>query len=230
VVDHPALLSDVELLVDGFIPFHYLPQAGEVLHRVFIAPTGLGDQPLRLAPHRTAIEWRCPFADRARLHHVIAEELKLVPQAFFQFRQLRVVLILQKIHLQANDGPAFAVEREPGIVHAVLIEIGQNLIGMEGSRCRKQYLIQMRGQSDAHRVSHRIERAASLVLERLHAAEQEESRGRWTASRESRGGEGAVCGNIHLLNIRMQRRRSVDCIEESFAQAVGDSGTGKAFV
>ena len=61
------------------------------------------DQPLRLAPDRAAPERRRPFADRAGHHHVVAEELELVPQPLLQLRQRRIVLVLQEVHLQPDD-------------------------------------------------------------------------------------------------------------------------------
>jgi len=54
----------------------------------------LRDQALRLAPYGSTRQRRRPLADRTGAQHVIAEELKLVPQALFQFGQLRVALIL----------------------------------------------------------------------------------------------------------------------------------------
>ena len=165
-MDHPAQLGDVVLFVDRLVFFHHLLQAGEVLHGVFVAPAGLSHQMLRFAPHRAAIEGGGPLADRAGLHHVVAEEWKLVAEAFLQLGQLRVALILQEIHLKPYDGPAFAVEREPRIVHAVLIEVGQDLVGVKRSGGGEQHLVQMRGQPDTGRVPHRIERASSSCLRR----------------------------------------------------------------
>jgi len=103
---------------------------------------------LRLAPHGAARERRRPLADGSRHHHVVAEELELVSETFLQLRQRRIVLVLQEVHLQPDERPAFAVHRVPGIVHAVLIEVRQDLIGVQRPRRRKEDLIEPRGQSD----------------------------------------------------------------------------------
>ena len=63
--------------------------AGQVLHAVLVAPAGLRDQPLRLAPDGSARERRRPLANRAGHQHVVAEELELIAQPLLQLRQRR---------------------------------------------------------------------------------------------------------------------------------------------
>ena len=130
VMNHPAQLGDVVLFVDGLPFLHHLLQACEILNGVFIAPTGLSHQMLRVAPRCAAIQWSGPFADSAGAQHVVAKKRELVAETFLQLRQLRVGLILQEIHLKAHHGPALAMERQPRIVHAVLIEVREDLVGM----------------------------------------------------------------------------------------------------
>jgi hypothetical protein len=171
MMHHPSQFGDVELPVHFLVPFHHLPQTREILNRVFIAPAGLSHQPLRLAPHRAAVEGRGPLSNRARPHHVVAEERKLISKALLQFRQLRVVLVLREIHLQANDGLPFRMQSQPRMVHAVLIQIGKDLVGVKGARRREQYLVQVRRKPNAGRILHGIHGAAFLVLECLHPAQ-----------------------------------------------------------
>src|SRR2546426_8781645 len=82
VVDHPSQIGDVEFLVDLFVSLDHLRQAGQILHAVFVTPSGLRDEPLRFGPDGAAGEWRRPLANRAGHHQVIAEELELIPEAF----------------------------------------------------------------------------------------------------------------------------------------------------
>src|SRR5436190_4449686 len=166
-MNNPSQIGDVEFLVDRFVGVDYLSKAGKILHAVFVSPSGFRDEALRPPPRLTTRERRGPFADGSGHHHVIAKELKLIPETLFEFRQLGVVLVLKKIHLKPDDCLSFAMKREPRVVHAILIEVGENLIGMERPRGWKQHLVEMRGQSDARGVVHRIGRTSLLVLERL---------------------------------------------------------------
>ena len=215
-VDHPAQAGDVEFLVDRLVPFDNLRQRRQVPRAVLVAPAGLRHEPLRLAPDGAAPKGRGPFADRAGLQHVVAEELELVPEALLQLRQLGIVLVLQEVHLQPDERAAFTVDREPGVVHAVLIEVREDLIRVQRSRRREQHLVQVRGQADAGRIRHHVERAALLVLERLHPAQEEQcARGR-TAHRAGRRDD-ARLGDADLLDVGMdrgpphRRRRRASC-------------------
>ena len=227
---HPAQLADVELPIDRLPSLHHLRQTGQILYRVLIAPPRLAHQSLRLAPHRTAIERRRPFPDRARLHHIVAEELKLISQAFFQLGQSRIILVLQKIRLQAHDGPPLPVEFQPCVVHAVLIQVRQDLVRMQRSRRRKQHLVQICRQPDTGRVPHGFERAPFLVFESLHPPHQKQSRSRRPTARKPDRPNCPIGGDIDLLDIGMHRRRNVRGIEKRLAQTVRHSRTRKPFV
>ena len=73
---------------------------------------------------------------------------------------------------------ALTVQLQPRIVHAVLIEIGQDLVGVKRPRRREQHLIQMRGQPNAGRVTHGIQGASFLVFEGLYTAQKKKRRSR----------------------------------------------------
>jgi hypothetical protein len=173
VVHYPTLLGDVKLLVDGLPGLDYLPKTRQILHGVFIAPARLCNQPLGLAPHRAAAERSRPLADRTGHQHIVAEKLKLVAQTFLQLGQGGVRLILKKIHLQPDDGFPLAVQLEPRIVHAVLVQVREDLVGMQRPWGREQDLVQVRGQSHAGRVIHAVDSAALAIREGLHAAQVE---------------------------------------------------------
>ena len=178
--------GDVELLVHRLVGLDHLREPGQVLDAVLVAPAGLGDQALRLAPDGAAGERRRPLADRAGHQHVVAEELELIAEALLQLRQRRVGLVLQEVHLQANERPSLAMQRQPRVVHPVLIEVGQNLIRMQRSGSGEEHFVEMRGQAEARGVGHRVERAALLVVEGLHAPQMKERAGRRSAAREAR--------------------------------------------
>jgi hypothetical protein len=61
----------------------------------------------------------------------------LIAEPLLQLGQVRIVLVLQEIGLQPHDRLAVAVQREPRVVHPVLIQVRQNLAWMERSRCRE---------------------------------------------------------------------------------------------
>src|SRR5258708_1278109 len=83
---------------------------------------GSVDERWGLPPEGAGWEGSRPLANRTRHHHVVAEELELVPQPFLQLRQRRIALVLQEVHLQPHDRLVLTMERQPGVVHAVLIE------------------------------------------------------------------------------------------------------------
>jgi hypothetical protein len=156
--------------------------------------------------------------------------LELVAEAFLELGQFWVGLILQKVHLQADDGAALAMQFQPWVIHAVLVEVRQNLIRTQGPRRGEQNLIEMRREADARRIIHRVHGAALAVGEGLHAAQVEESGCGWPATCESGGGDGSVGGDIHLLDVGMHGRSGVRGVEERLAQRVGDGGSGEALI
>ena len=81
VAEHEHEGIHVMFAVHRLVTVNYLLQAGEILNRVFIAPASLRYKPLRFAPHSPARKRCSPFADRPGPHHVIAKELKLIPEA-----------------------------------------------------------------------------------------------------------------------------------------------------
>ena len=216
-------------LLTASYPSTICRQRRQVPRAVLVAPAGLRHEPLRLAPDGAARQRRRPFADRAGHHHVVAEELELVPEALLQLRQLGIVLVLQEVHLQPDERAAFTVDREPGVVHAVLIEVREDLIRVQRSRRREQHLVQMRGQADAGRIRHHVERAALLVFERLHPAQEEQcARGR-TAHRAG-GRDDAGLGDADLLDVGMGGRRRIGGVEDLLAEAVGHARSREALV
>ena len=88
-------------------------------------------------------------------------------------------LVVQKVHLQPDERLALGVQCEPGVVHAVVIEVEEEVgrLRIERSRIerpgrhRDQGLIEQRGDAHLRRERHRVERAALLVLEGLADAQ-----------------------------------------------------------
>ena len=203
----PAQTGDVELLVDRLVALDHLRQRPPGSDAVLVAPAGLRDQPLRLA--RRARRRAAPPTRRCAGHqHVVAEELELVPQPLLQLRQRRVVLVLQEVHLQPDRssgprGAARATSRTSGSGR------GSTRSGSDAAvPAREEHLVEMRGQADAGRIGHRVERAPLLVLERLQPA-QEEERARPTGRRLRRRPRAIapLSATLHLLEVRVHRRR-----------------------
>jgi len=67
---------------------HHLTQPRQVLHAVLVAPAGLRHETLGVLPRLTRAERRGPFADRAGVQHVVAEELERVAQPLVEVRQV----------------------------------------------------------------------------------------------------------------------------------------------
>src|SRR6185437_4770112 len=104
VVDAPAQVLDAELGVHGLVPGDLGLERGQAEGPVVVAPLGRGDELLGLEPDRTdPVARGAPLADRAGHHEVVAEELKLVEQTLGQLGQVDVVLVVQKVGLQADE-------------------------------------------------------------------------------------------------------------------------------
>src|SRR6266700_4227824 len=88
----------------------------------------------------------------------------------------------------------------------------------------------MRGEPDADGVTHGVDSAALLVVERLHVAEQIKRGSGRTPANESRGGNGAGSGYADLLDVGMHGGCGIGGVEEGLAQAVGGGGSGEALV
>ena len=88
-------------------------------------------------------------------------------------------LVVQEVDLQPHERLALAVQREPGVVHAEVVEVEQRVrrLRVERGRVerarghRDQRLVEVGGEADARRVRHRVERAALLVVEGLPDAQ-----------------------------------------------------------
>jgi hypothetical protein len=148
-----------------------------------------------------------PLADRARAHDVVVEERELAAEPFLQLGQLRVALIPQKIHLQPDDVPAFAVQIEPRIVHAVLIEVGEDLGPDARSAPRWP-------RTAWHRGSLRFLSSNVCILRRRKSAEAD-----GPLPVNPAAAMASLAATFTLLDVRMHGRRGVGRIEERLAQA-----------
>ena len=213
--------------------------------RVLVSPARLGDETLCLVPDRVVVgigrrgEGRGPLADAAGAQHVVAEERELVLEPFAQLGQLVVEiaergdesLVVEEVDLQPDGRPALAVQRKQRVVHAVVVEIEERVgrLRIERGRIeragghRNERLVEIRGDADARRVRHRVERAALLVLEGLPDAQVVERAVRVVHARD--GGERAVGADDARPGERGRR-----ALEELFAERVGARGSAAALV
>ena len=207
--------------------------------------SGLGDEALGFVPDGVVVrarwrgEGRGPFADPARAQHVIAEERELVLEPFAQLGQLVIeipergdeCLIVQEVDLQPNGRLALAMQRKPRVVHAEVVEIEERVGRLRIERgwiecargLRNERLVEIRGEAQARRVRHRIERAALLVLEGLPDAQVVKRPVRVVHARD--GGERTVGADDARSGERGRR-----ALEELFPERVGASGSAATLV
>src|SRR5215207_8927279 len=132
----------------------------------YASTTCLCDEPLGLEPDLVAGRVRClqrerrrPFADGSRPQHVVAEELELVLQAFAELGELvlepaegrDVALVVQEVHLQPYGCQAVTVQRQPGVVHPVVVERRERVRWLRVTRSRRnghQCLVEQAGDPD----------------------------------------------------------------------------------
>ena len=198
----------------------------EAADAVLVAPAGLRDEPLRLHPGRAGADRGRPLADRARHQQLVAEELELVSESLLQLGQGGVALVVQEVHLQPDRRLALAVEREPRVVHPVVVEVREHLCGGQGPGRREEHLVEMRREAHLGGIGHRVERAPLLVLERLQTPQEEESGVRRPA-REASGRDRAVGSRVHGNVLRVRARAGVGGVEERLAEAVRRARAGE---
>src|SRR5437868_6374529 len=122
------------------------------------------------------------------------------------------------------------MESQPRVIHAVLIEVGKNLAGMQRTRRRKQHLVQVCREAKARGVIHRVECASLLIVKGLHAAKMKQSRSGGSATGKACGRDCAGWRHVHEADIRMHLRRFVRGIEERLRKTVDRAWTSESFV
>ena len=140
-------------------------------------------------------------------------------------------LVVQEVDLQANERAVLGVQREPRVVHAVVVEIEERVgrLRIERGRVERpgrhghQRLVEHGRDADARRERHRIERAPLLVLERLPDAQMIERAVRVVHA--GNGDERAIGADDARPGER--RRRA---LEELLAERVGARRSAAALV
>ena len=143
-------------------------------------------------PDLAGPERRGPFADRAGVQHVVAEELELsCGAARCSSGSAGSAWLCRKFICRRTVARPSRWSCDPRVVHPVVIEVREDLVRVQRPRRGEEHLIEVRGQAEAGRVGHRVERAASLVGGRLHAAQVIEGAGRRAAAGKARRGDRA---------------------------------------
>ena len=150
------------------------------------------------------------LADRARLHHVVAQELEGVLQPLRELGRGLIRLHVQEIDAQPHDALALAVHLEERDVHREVVfvrgAVGRGIDRLKGA------LIQVRGHSDGGGIVHRVAHAAPALGGIEQRLAQEEKRLRALGDAEGAAGDRAVRGDGHAL-----------ALEDRLAGAVGRS-------
>ena len=141
-------------LFDRLVGLDDLRQAGQILHAVLVAPAGLR----RRAAAPRARRRRCRAAPPTRRSTPVIimsspKNWNWLRSRSFSSGSAGSFWFCRKFICSRTDRLALAVQRQPGVVHPVLIEVRQDLVRMQRSRRRKQHLVEMRGQPDAGRVA-----------------------------------------------------------------------------